>query len=805
MSLFEATWTFSLTLLLLAFPFPINAVLTGFLNSTGLLYPSASVFPVSNTLVSAKGTNFMLNATDAMLSSIDEEISVAEACPSVVAAMAATAVPFVECDTFLTSYCYTYTTYNFPESVYPPVSCCDTCTIQASRVQVNYWAPETDSAATTQAPETPYTLVSDGFTFTSPSVYVVYKDLYALVDCTGYNGRQIGNNISDTTIAYDPDALSTAECYQPDNFNKGFMGYQPINYASWYNPPPNSVVETQAGCDLVLTNSINPAGTDLVASPMFMMPEGLSSLEPVWSSYNCQANGRNPAFDPPRVLTKTSALVPGVHPASQFATATPAAQPSPPIVTPTTASHAHPTLGGGTPNPKTIGVDPDAGGFVRGSAIPDQRPTPTSLDAESPEDDPGAIAIGANLQTAKTLASVEVAGQPLLNSDPTNQGLGPGLSQNIGEDPPNTQPGTVNPVITVGSEAYQYHIDAASNLVIASKTAYAGGPAIYVSSVRIALLSSANSIVVDGTRVPIARPEPTPDRGFTVGNELVYPNSASEYVVSGQTITPGAPAVTISGTPISLGPLAMHVVIGSSTIPLETPESSELPSFTFGKEVITADSTSRYVVDGQTLVPGAPAITVSGTPISLARSGAHIALGSTTIPLQEENVPFPSTIVVNGEIITANSASQFVVGGQTITPGAPAVTIQGTPVSVPADVLPFITVGSQEYPYAVDSAGDIVIASQTVVPGGVPITVSGETISEASDRSDLVFASGGVVETEGLAQPIAGALGKTAVSTDDAGGDTSFRGQMFTGGASTKNGINAFGLTVIITLLTAFV
>lgn len=246
-------------------------------------------------------------------------------------------------------------------------------------------------------------------------------------------------------------------------------------------------------------------------------------------------------------------------------------------------------------------------------------------------------------------------------------------------------------------------------------------------------------------------------------------------------------------------------MIGTSTIPLQEPDPSALPSFTVGNEVITADSASHYVVDGQTLAPGAPAITVSGTPISLAPSSAYVAVGSSTIPLQDENTLSPSTIVVNGQVITANSASQFVVGGQTVTPGAPAVTIDGTPVSVPVDVLPFITVGSQAYPYAVDAAGDIVVASQTIVPGGPPVTISGETISEASDRSDLVLASGGVVTTEGLAQLIAGALGKTAASTGSVGGNTSFDGQTFTGGASKRFGIDFFGLAITIAFLTAFV
>ena len=368
-----------------------------------------------------------------------------------------------------------------------------------------------------------------------------------------------------------------------------------INYLDWYNHVPNSFEETQPGCDILNTHGINPAGTDLAAKPMFSLPPGLSSLEPIWSSYGCQPNGLFPGFDPPRVLTKTSALAPGVqHPASQSAVPTPAAKLSPPIVAPTNANNAHPTPEASIPNPKSVNADPKAGGLLPGPAISDPNPTPASQDADPDplEDDPAAITKGANLPTAGISASGEVAGQPLLNSDPINQGLGFGSSQNIGKDHPNA---------------------------------------------------------------PI---------GFTVGKEVVTANSASQYIANGQTITPRAPVVIIYGTSISLSPSANNVVIGINTIPLKQPSPSALPSFTFGNQLITADSASHYIINSHTLTPGAPAITVSGTPISLASSSAYIAIGSTTIPLLDAAItPFTPTIIVNDQIITANSASQFVIGG----------------------------------------------------------------------------------------------------------------------------------------------
>lgn len=228
---------------------------------------------------------------------------------------------------------------SIPSSFQPPASCCNSCSIQASQVTVNFWSPE--ATPTTQAPsETPYTLVSDGFTFTSPSVYVMYKDIFAQGDCTNYEQGQIGNSISAATIAYDPAALSTAACVQNPS-EQEFIVYGAIDYSGWANPVPNSVEETRAGCFIPNTSGINPAGTNLVANPAFSIPPGLSSLQPIWSSFGCQPDSRDPAYQAiPNVLTKTSVQKRAVP----TETASPAALLTSPIVTPTGVNSAQPTV-----------------------------------------------------------------------------------------------------------------------------------------------------------------------------------------------------------------------------------------------------------------------------------------------------------------------------------------------------------------------------------------------------------------------------------------------------------------------------
>ena len=230
---------------------------------------------------------------------------------------------------------------------------------------------------------------------------------------------------------------------------------------------------------------------------------------------------------------------------------------------------------------------------------------------------------------------------------------------------------------------------------------------------------------------------------FTVGGEVVTANSASQYVCHGQTLVPGGPAVTIAGSPISLAPSATQVVVGGQTVGLQRAEIMGLPTFTVQGQVLTANSASQYVFDGQTITPGAPAVTISGIPIS--------------VPAVPKTTGLPS-FTIEGQIITANSASRYVFDGQIITPGAPAVTISGTPISI--SLIPLQTkspqgvfdAGTTAYPYSINSKGDVVLASQTLVPGGTPVTVGEVTVSEAPDGSDVIIVSGGTTRTQALGQ-----------------------------------------------------
>ena len=121
---------------------------------------------------------------------------------------------------------------------------------------------------------------------------------------------------------------------------------------------------------------------------------------------------------------------------------------------------------------------------------------------------------------------------------------------------------------------------------------------------------------------------------ITFGGQTYTANPSSRFVIGSQTLQPGGPAITHDGHIISLG--SPIIVIDSSTdvssvLPTKiTLLLNAAPVLTLGDQLVTANSASGYTVGSQTLVPGGPAITFSGTRISLAPSASDIIIGSST-------------------------------------------------------------------------------------------------------------------------------------------------------------------------------
>ncbi|MCJ1270405.1 hypothetical protein MMC22_010302 [Lobaria immixta] len=289
-----------------------------------------------------------------------------------------------------------------------------------------------------------------------------------------------------------------------------------------------------------------------------------------------------------------------------------------------------------------------------------------------------------------------------------------------------------------------------SQFVIDKQTLRPGGPEITISGTPLSLAPSATHIVIGGNTVKLAE---SPSPLFTLPGRVITPNSESQYIIGGQTLIPGS-SISVSGTFISLAPSASKVIIGSSTLQLLAPSPLSLPNLIVGGKTIAANSASQYIVDGQTLGAGSPAITVSGTSISLSPSGSNVVIGGSTIPfIATPSTPHPLTI--GAKVIFPNSASKYIIDGQTLVAGSPAITVSGMPISlapsgsnvvIGGSTIPFVATPSTSHPLTIgakvifpNSASEYVIDGQTLVAGSAAITVSGTPISLAPSGSNVVI------------------------------------------------------------------
>ncbi|KAF2741002.1 hypothetical protein EJ04DRAFT_547978 [Polyplosphaeria fusca] len=177
--------------------------------------------------------------------------------------------------------------------------------------------------------------------------------------------------------------------------------------------------------------------------------------------------------------------------------------------------------------------------------------------------------------------------------------------------------------------------------------------------------------------------------------------TGSGFVIGGSTTVKPGQTVTVDNTPIVIQTSsgATEVVVGGTqTIPMEpsSPESAGsqiteapiLAPVTIGSETVSANANSQYVIQGQTLQPGGPAITVDGTTVSLLPSASAIVVNGQTSTLSHAFGAIITTtaaplLTLNNNIYTANRAGFYVLApGTTLVPGGPPATISGTVISI---------------------------------------------------------------------------------------------------------------------------
>ena len=245
--------------------------------------------------------------------------------------------------------------------------------------------------------------------------------------------------------------------------------------------------------------------------------------------------------------------------------------------------------------------------------------------------------------------------------------------------------------------------DSYSNFIIGDMTLSAGGPAITVSGTRISLAADRQEAVIGSSTqllIRLALGASNMDRGSNIGlftqsfgnheapsgdnailsfaRSAYIPNAAGQYLVAGKTLAPGA-AITVSNTRIALASDEAYAVVGSSTKTLDSLEKVEGPAIQFGGSTYYPDPSSAYLIASQTLTPGG-AITVSGTPISLASDGEIAVIDKSTDTLLNAAPSYSPIIALGSCTYTADASGNFVIESDTLTRGG-IVTVSGTPIS----------------------------------------------------------------------------------------------------------------------------
>lgn len=171
-----------------------------------------------------------------------------------------------------------------------------------------------------------------------------------------------------------------------------------------------------------------------------------------------------------------------------------------------------------------------------------------------------------------------------------------------------------------------------NGVAVAVNTPNPNAPAVLVAG-------TSASIITNGLVVITTTPtHPTPAISaitMAVGTAMTLLANGN-VIVSGSTLIPYAPSITIGGIPVFLG--SNSLVVGTSTIALpSSPSTSSV--LTAGQMTPISFNPNVVAIAGTIIQPGQTAITLSGTPVSLGTS--ELVIGSSTIPLS-------STVPVDG-------------------------------------------------------------------------------------------------------------------------------------------------------------
>ncbi|KAK4610614.1 hypothetical protein CLAFUW4_14022 [Fulvia fulva] len=540
-------------------------------------------------------------------------------------------------------------------------------------------------------------IVTLGRTFTSESVYLSFKTLYATYD--GFFGDYIGQTFTDLIVPLHSTDVST----QCGGWNRAFGAGTQLNYADLNWPVPASAYSCQQRCTLSLTSSavLEPPQNTMLwnmetvspgtecdtiwsdVNPVLAVPTKIRQMVPEWSSCSFwNANLANFWFDPPIALQPAQVVAVPTAPSNPQTTAAAAAStPTSPIASSTRAifpsvstgvsSSLHHKDPAKTASPATSVEDPaqpdttlQMPPTMATAPHDDPVPVPSQLEPSSPDfEDGSTIVVPRPPTSAESVPpALSVLTEALSTGSP---GSDPPHGPLDGESPltvrPSTTPSIGNIVASVigmvpndqsTDVVFSYDpVDPGSTAVIAPAPSRPG------SDQSEASLKPTLTFVPGDLTFAF-----TPSGGSS---------SLQTIVVDSQAI-PSGDAATIFGQPVTHGSEGLALLPSpQSTDTATTASISSASVLVAGSLTLTikayteASRSDAISVLGTILSPGGPAATIGGEVITKATDGLLLAGESpeTFIPITKTSATASNTIFALGSItITASPDPHFVNG-----------------------------------------------------------------------------------------------------------------------------------------------
>ena len=506
---------------------------------------------------------------------------------------------------------------------------CSKCTLVAPNVQLIYFPVITASGnpSVTITPTGMPSGVFDGKTYTSGKAYFKYDNISAVNGCYS----PVGSFYPGAVVTLHSDEISSLR-----NDGTYFDGAYSFNYADLNYPVPWNAWIGQFGCADEAPGCL-PVETGAY-NPYVSIPSEVKNLDPAWAS--CTMDPTFGSWDPPYALIPVQGILTASGPIST-ATAVPASTPASSQARNTVMSLSSESLGAMFPmNSKT--VDPPA---------PSESSTTSTMISVRPSEDP-----------------------------PWTSSLQTMLVQSSSADP------AVSPVII-----------ASDTLVAGSQPVSSSADPVATSSVQTTLVQSSS---IDPATSPVTvawDPLVPSSQTISSSRDPLGPSSVqttllgipsndpavSPVVITSDTLVPGSQTI-VAGTTFSLLPTPSALVVNGSTAAMVIPTKylTAPVVMTLGSTHFTQNADSGFVIGSQTLTRGGE-LTVSSTTYSLPWSPTAVFIDGSTVILSPASDPTtpPPVISVGSSVFRENSASEFVIESQTLTPGG-QITVSDETISM---------------------------------------------------------------------------------------------------------------------------